>query len=152
MPEASAVRHLRHVKLGHCAEVQEWHQEATAMQELWWEAEHVDSHGCILSTLSENLFLFHLTLLLNGHVMALAVGCVPSLRGPMFSSKPVHVGSVVDKGEQRQVFLPVLQFPLSVSFHHSFMYIYHQCYRNLTMDWIIKWHTLTNKNSITVHV
>jgi hypothetical protein len=100
------------------------------------EVEHVDSPGCILSTLSENLF--HLTLLLNGHVMALAVGRGLSLRGPMFSSKPVHVGCVVDKGEQRQVFLPVLKFPLSVSFHHCFMYIYHQCYRNLTMDLIIK--------------
>jgi len=67
------------------------------------EAEHADSHGSILFTLSE--ILFHLTLLLNGHVMVLAVGCSLSLRGPMFSSKPVHVGFVVDKGEQRQVFL-----------------------------------------------
>jgi len=89
------------------------------------EAEHVDSHGSILFTLSE--ILFHLTLLLNGHVMALAVGHDLSLRGPMFNSKPVHVRFVVDKGEQRQVFLRVLQFPLSVSFHQCFIHIYHQC-------------------------
>ena len=71
------------------------------------EVEHADSHGSILFTLSE--ILFHLILLLNDHVMAPAVSCGPSLRGPMFSSKPVHIGFVVDKGEQRQV------FPLSTS-------------------------------------
>jgi hypothetical protein len=64
-------------------------------------AEHADLHGSILFTLSE--ILFHLILLLNDHVMALAVGRGLSLRGPMFSSKPVHVGFVVDKSEQGQV-------------------------------------------------
>jgi hypothetical protein len=49
-----------------------------------------------------------------------------SQRRPGFATGSIHVGSVVDKVALGQVFLRVLRFPLSVSFRHCSVFIYHR--------------------------
>jgi hypothetical protein len=50
-------------------------------------------------------------------------GVLPRRSG--FVLRSVNVGCVVDKVALGQVFLQVLQFPLSVSFHQGSILVYH---------------------------
>jgi hypothetical protein len=70
-----------------------------------------------------------------------------SLRRPEFVPGWVHVGFVVEKAALGQVFLRVLQFPLSVSFHQGSILVYvtgdeQDCWMpTLSLCWLhkLKW-------------
>jgi hypothetical protein len=56
-----------------------------------------------------------------------------SPRRPGFAPGSVRVRFVVDKVALGQVSLQVLRFPLSISFHHCYVHIYHRPMRCATV-------------------